>query len=76
MKQAIESGDLSTSASITFEENKERAEGAIQETKALTEQEYGFKSKINAYYKTEATAELKEFEGNENYKYLYFKNEN
>ena len=75
IKQAVNSGDLSASASITFEENKDRAEGAIQETKTLSEQEYGFKSKVNAYYKIPGTAELKEFEDNENYKYLYFKNE-
>ncbi len=75
IKQAVESGDLASSVSIQYEENKERAEGSIQETKTLSEQDYGFETKINAYYKIDATPELKEFEENANYKYLYFKND-
>lgn len=75
IKQVIESGDLSNAVSINYEEHKDRAEGTIQETQTLSEQEYGFKTKVHAYYKINGTTELKEFEENENYKYLYFKNE-
>ena len=68
VKQAIESGDIPTTASLNFEENKQSA------NQPKTEEEYGFKTKIDAYYKINRTDELKEFEGNETYKYLYFEN--
>jgi hypothetical protein len=68
VKQAIESGDVPTTASLNFEENKQNA------NQPKTEEEYGFKTKIDAYYKINRTDELKEFEGNETYKYLYFEN--
>ena len=76
MKQAIESGDVPSTASINFSEDKTRIEGANVETEAKSEQEYGFKTKINAYYRVNETPELKEFEENETYKYMYFKNDN
>ncbi len=68
VKQAIESGDVPTTASLNFEENKQNA------NQPKTEEEYGFKTKIDAYYKIDGTDQLKEFEGNETYKYLYFEN--
>lgn len=68
VKQAIESGDIPTTASLNFEENKQSA------NQPKTEEEYGFKTKIDAYYKINRTDELKEFEANETYKYLYFEN--
>lgn len=68
VKQAIESGDVPTTASLNFEENKRNV------NQPKTEEEYGFKTKIDAYYKINRTDELKEFEGNETYKYLYFEN--
>ena len=70
MKQAVESGDVPATASLNFKENIQDA------NQARSEQEYGFKTKINAYYKVDKTDELKEFEENETYKYLYFKNDN
>ena len=77
IKQAVETGDLSKSVSIKYEEHKERIEGTASNStiQPKTEQEYGFKTNINAYYKINTTTELKEFEENPNYKYLYFKNE-
>lgn len=68
MKQAVECGDVPRTASLNYEENKQNT------NQPKSEEEYGFKTKIDAYYKMDATAELKEFEGNETYKYLYFKN--
>ena len=68
MKQAVECGDVPAAASLNYEENKQNT------NQPKSEEEYGFKTKIDAYYKMDATAELKEFEGNETYKYLYFKN--
>ena len=68
VKQAIESGDIPTTVSLNFEENKQSA------NQPKTEEEYGFKTKIDAYYKINRTDELKEFEANETYKYLYFEN--
>ena len=70
MKQAVESGDVPATASLNFEENKQNT------NQAKSEQEYGFKTKLNAYYKISTMPELKEFESNETYKYLYFKNAN
>ena len=76
IRQAIESKDIPSTASINFEENKDRKEGATVTTQPKTEEEYGFSTKINAYYKVNETPELKEYEDNETYKYMYFKNDN
>ena len=76
MKQAIETGDVPRTASMKYEENKERQEGVVTETEPKSEEEYDFKAKVNAYYKVIETPEYKEFEENEEYKYLYFKNSN
>ncbi len=74
MKHAVEVGDVPKSASINFEENKERKEQEQKNIEAKSEEEYGFESRLNAYYKIGVTPELKEFEENANYQYLYFKN--